>query len=398
MSALRPARALTIAATFAALAMVATGCSSSNNSSTDVSTPSSSSTASTAAATSAGVAAARAIVAQYLTQKPTISPIPPLSKSVPSGKSVVLIACAEVSCQPAVAGMKDAAAALHWSARVIVSDGTPAGDIQAWQNAVASRPTAISALSGGIPFKTVSSEISEAQKNGTTIGVIGTGPGDLPVGGNSPIVGAVNSPTITAADGRLAGAAVVANAGTGPKVGIVFDQSVSAFAPLVQAATSVIDAAGGSVSIIPAPLADISTTDAQTVANYLRANPDVTYVILTTDDYTTGLQAALATAGLTGKVKIFGTQALPGISLNEVKSGLLTATIIREIEVVGWRSLDQVARAVVGDPIEDNDSTGSLQLVTKQNLAAALMENAETFPYPSQNAIQAAFEAAWKNS
>lgn len=345
----------------------------------------------TAASASAVVSQDKKIVGAY-SKAPAPLPLTPLSKPVPAKKLASLVTCSNAVCTPYTQGLEAATDALGWTYKNVVTDDTPQGLVSAWKSALQVKPAAIVSVGGGVPFNIVTPQMQAAKKAGIPISV--SGPGTYPIGGSSPVVGATGGPAQWAQDGKLISSEVVATAGPKPNVVYVEDSAFPGYFPVTVAVKKMIPAAGGTVSVLQAPLSGLGTQDDQLIVSYLRSHPQTNAVVLAIDDYTEGLSAALAAAGLTDKVKLYGSFAIT-TSLAEVQSGLLTATILQEDAVGGWRALDQDVRSMIGQHNPDPAPAGAAEIVTKANVAAAMKINFETFPYKNQTAMANAFKAAW---
>jgi ribose transport system substrate-binding protein len=391
----RRLRAAVLMSTMVALALVVTACGSSKSSGGGAGA--SSAKASSGSGGNAEVKWAQAYVAKYRTQVPVPPAIPPVSKPIPKGKSVTLVTCPFQGCQPFVTGASDAAKALGWSYRSIVNSGTPASAVEAWKNAIAQHPSAIFGMSSGIGYQVVSQQLAQGKKEGIVEGGTSAGPGVYPVGGSSAMVGTELGTAQTELVGKVLGAAIVDYAGSGPDTLIVSDKSNPAWNNSVTQVENIIKAAGGTTHFLQAPLQNLGTQDAQLIANYVRANPNIKYVAVIYDGYFTGLQAAMGAAGVLGKVKLFSGEALQ-TSLPLIKSGFITGDILQQSETASWDGIDQLARGIAGDRIAVPDLPGTVWLIEKQNIAEALKQNLYTFPYKNTADIRAAYVKAWTAS
>ena len=183
----------------AALGLVIAACSSTSSGTSTAGTSASAgnSAAVTGISTSAGVQAAKAEL-KVAEARPASINLPPVTASIPSGKTVTFVHCGVAVCDTIAAAIKNAAAVLGWKVDVIPSNGTPASVKAAWDTVVRLHPAV--AFGSGFDHTLFASEALQLQAmhvpvmNWTTTDTTGQGlvfvhggPSEVPVVGLSLI-------------------------------------------------------------------------------------------------------------------------------------------------------------------------------------------------------------------
>ncbi len=126
------------------------------------------------------------------------------------------------------------------------------------------------------------------------------------------------------------------------------------------------------------------------VVGFLRAHPATKYVAAGFDDEFIGLPAALSAAGLSGSVKLIGSD--PGATeLPYLKSGQESASVTFPAGSTMFLLADSLARSFVGASVAPDDIVLPRQLVTGSTLTST------TAPPDIPN-YQQQFEALWTPS
>jgi ribose transport system substrate-binding protein len=332
----------------AVLGVVIAACSSSVNSSS-TSTGTSTSAGATGSSTSSGVAAAEAEL-KVAEARPTSINLPPFSKAIPSGKTVTFVHCGVAVCDTIAAAIKNAAAVLGWKVDVIPTDGTPASVKAAWDTVVRLHPAV--AFGSGFDRALFASEASQLAAmhvpvmNWTTTDTVGQGlafvhggPSEVPVVGEQMAAWVVantqgkadtlyvNLPTFVILQPVMAG----------------FESYYKQWCPDCK------------LSTMSVPLTSIGTTAPSLIVSYLRAHPDINRIAVGYDGVDVGLPAALASAGLSGKVKFIG-EAPTATNLAYVQAGTEAATVAQGVYEIWAMYLDAAARALTGQSLAPDDA------------------------------------------
>ena len=335
----------------AALGVVIAACSTSAGTGT-AGTSASAGGGSTAAAggsTSAGVRAAEADLKVAETRPASIG-LPAFSTAIPAGKTVSFVHCGVAVCDTIAAAIKNAAAILGWKVDVIPTNGTPASVKAAWDTVV--RLHLDAAFGSGFDRALFASEASQLAAmhvpvmNWTTTDTVGQGlvfvhggPSEVPVVGEQMAAWVV-------ADTQGKADTLYVNLPTYVILQPVmdgFDSYYKQWCP------------GCKLSTMSVPLTSIGTTAPSLIVSYLRAHPDINRIAVGYDGIDVGLPAALAAAGLSGKVKFIG-EAPTATNLAYVQAGTEAATVAQGVYEIWAMYLDAAARALTGQSLAPDDA------------------------------------------
>lgn len=343
---------------------------------------------SSGSADTAGLKAAQDYIGQNAAN-PTSIGLTELPKAPPTGKKVIMLL---VSPQPValrVANAMDAASkVLGWDFSTINAGGTPAETVKAFDAALAKSPDVICPCGTGSStlFK---KQIDEANKRGITIiqNVVADGPID---GVLANVAGADQQDVY----GKLVAAEFIS--GTKGK-GTVALFNINAF-PILKAFTdSFVKAVKEwcprcSVDTQNQQLADVGTKTPANVVAYLQRHPDVKYAAFGNGDLALGVSAAIKTAGLKG-IKIIG-ESPSKANLEALKTGDETAWAGYPVEMMGWRTIDVLARHFVDADVAAAVAVPlSGQMITPDTIGTVAMENGE---YVAVAGYQDQFKKIWK--
>lgn len=375
-----PARPVATAAALLLLAVLA-ACSNSN------SAGSGDGSAAGAGTSSSQVAAARAAVAKWKRPPTSIGVTEPLRTPPPAGKTFVWLNCELAACTEIRAGVEEATKAAGWNLKIVqYQQANTASLVGAFKVALGYHPTAVGL--SGLPEQVWSSVIPSYRAAGVAIIAGYVGPLTL----NDTVIGNVSGPP----DGQLTGQ-ILANwfiadsGGKGHALSVRTDDLPylktfnDAFAAEARAKcagckirdlnTSVTQATGGKVN--------------SAVVAELQRDRSIDYVIATEGPFINGLPAALAAAGLRGKVKIAGENG--GVeNLTAIKNGTEAAWTGASLHIGGWQYLDIAIRHAEGMKFDPYDGTQPKQLLTKD------VEFTPTNDYDEPANYQEQFTKLWK--
>lgn len=303
----------------------------------------------TSGSTSAGVQAAEAEL-KVAEARPASIGLPAFTKAIPSGKTVTFVHCGVAVCDTIAAAIKNAAAILGWKVDVIPTNGTPASIKAAWDTVVRLHPAV--AFGSGFDRALFASEVSQLAAmhvpvmNWTTTDTAGQGltfvhggPSEVPVVGEQMAAWVVadtqgkadtlyvNLPTYVILQPVMEG----------------FDSYYKQWCP------------GCKLSTMSVPLTSIGTTAPSLIVSYLRAHPDINRIAVGYDGIDVGLPAALASAGLSSKVKFIG-EAPTATNLAYVQAGTEAATVSQGVYEIWAMYLDAAARAVTGQSLAPDNA------------------------------------------
>ena len=350
----------------AALGLVIAACSSTSTGTSTAGTTTAGSSASAGSSvigssTSSGGQAAEAEL-KVAEDRPASVNLPTVSTAIPSGKTVSFVHCGVAVCDTIAAAIKNAAAVLGWKVDVIPTNGTPASVKAAWDTVVRLHPAV--AFGSGFNRALFASEASQLasmkvpvmdwstlDSPGQGITFVKGGPSEVPVVGEQMAAWVVastqgkadtlyiNLPTFVILQPVMEG----------------FDSYYKQWCP------------GCKLSTMSVPLTSIGTTAPSLIVSYLRTHPDINRIAVGYNGVDVGLPAALAAAGLSGKVKFIG-EAPTATNLAYVQAGTEAATVAQGYYEIWAMYLDAAARALTGQSLApDNAWKVPWFLVTQSN-------------------------------
>lgn len=281
-----------LAATVVALALVLTACGGSSSGGS--SSPSASSSSS-----GGQFADIQASIQQNLQRPTSIGITDKVQGSIPKNKNIDWIQCSVPACVALTPPLKAAVQAVGWHLKVVDGGVTPESIKAAWDQAVQDKPDAV--IASGFPRVLFNPEVAQLKKMG--IPVLDMTTADSPGNGLTAVFD--YGPDYLASGKRLADYALSKD---GTKVNAVSVTS-SAFANLgfvAQGFKQELQAkcASCKVASIDVPVTSIGKDLPTRVTSYFSAHPDVNWAYIGYDDMVLGLPAAMASAGLSGKVKL----------------------------------------------------------------------------------------------
>jgi ribose transport system substrate-binding protein len=377
--------------TAAAIAVSVSACGSSGrttNSTTASNTADSSSaaTASGSSASTSGLAQAQADLNAHIKAPTTIGATLPIKKPIPKGKHLVYVNCGATACTNQGNGLLAAAKVLGWTVTTIQAAPTPPSVQAAMSQALRMSPDAV--VSAGFSRALYPNQMAEM--NQRHIAVISS-TGLEPTGVAGTTFNAEPPAAASAATSLLADKTVVDMGGRGD-IGVVYltgyplpkiytDAYVARVKQVCPACTTT------SLNIQPTSIGKDAGT---IIANFLRANPNVSHLMLSYDALGVGLPAAVKAAGISlPKVYSYSPDA-PGIEALE--QGTETAAVPQPYGEIGWMWADALARLWTGGSVTAAQTWPGWVLWSKQynNLPASAN------PYPTIiQGYQRQYEKLW---
>jgi ribose transport system substrate-binding protein len=290
---------------------------------------------------------AAAIVEQFSVRPTSIPNTIPIEGEIPTGLSVFFISCGAPACEAEIPILQEAADILEWELTAISTDPTKPEQIPAaWDRVVSEQPDVL--LYTATPRAQVATQFEAAAANGTQI--IACCTTDPPEDGLQYVI---STPEQTGELGRIIAAWVVNDAAGEPAHALYLD--LPDF-PILSALRTDFEAGLTELcepcthDAIEFGLADLASASDQ-VVSYLRAHPDVKYVIQSTDS-TFSLPAALEAAGLTD-IRIFG-EGPTSATLADIDAGRQAGTMAFAFWEVMFSMMDSAVRESVGMEQEMN--------------------------------------------
>jgi ribose transport system substrate-binding protein len=294
----------------------------------------------------AAATTAKAAVEAPPTKPPTeIQVSDELPSKPPAGKQVVFLQCELPACERYVPGVKAAASALGWSAKVqVFKNANPGAGLQ---SAINEHPDYIAIT--GIPAVALKPQLAAAAK--ADIPVISCATPDKPAPGGyaAQCGGSLES------DADYVGRWMINDSGGDADVVAV---TIPQF-PVLNTETDWLKAnlerqcAECSYDQLDVTVQDVGGGAVpQKVVAYLQSHPDVDYVYFTFNDLTRGVPPVLRTAGFDKKVKLVGAAGDASI-MKEIGSTQAAWTIAPNV-YSAWVMFDAMARLSVGETLSDD--------------------------------------------
>jgi hypothetical protein len=366
--------AAVLVAALAAVALAACGSSSSSSSST------SSSSTSGSSGSSAAVAKATSAVATLET-RPTTFTVPPLPKKPTAGKTVDYISCGVPVCIASGIFVKEAAEAVGWHYKFLNAGLTPTSVAAAYEQAVNDDPGGVVGTGGFAPELMVHQLAKLKEKNVPVALNITENPKNVP--GVTFIQLGTKGQT---EKGEEIGDWILADSkGKDAHVGIIHAPATPVYAyahKSIEAAMSSANCNSCSVTKYEFPEADIGTKLPTEIVTFLRTHPEINYLFFDFANEVDGVPSALASAGLSSKVKIATTDS-GSIEDEYLKKGQMSVTAGDPWPEAYWGMFDVILRAQQGAPLAPAENivyprmlfTGSNVLVSSTAAPPPLVAN-----------------------
>jgi ribose transport system substrate-binding protein len=339
-------------------ALVIAGCSSSSSTSGGGASNISSSSAGGSA--SSGVTAAKAYQDQFLSTPTSIGISTPLKSKPASGKLLVGLSSGLGSAVVLAKYWAQAAADVGWQYKTLISGGTPTAQQAAMSSAIQLNPAGI--LTSGIPNATIQTQLTLAASKGIWVNTSAST--DPPSGAMFDT--SIANPDQLAQWGKMVAAYVVVQSNgkanveefTLPVFPILLDFDTAFMAAMKQWCPAC------KVATNPQLASAIGTTTPAAVVSAVTRNPSANWLIFDLGDLETGVDSALAAAGLHG-LHIGGLTA-DTPQIQGLKNGKQDVWTAYSLPIVAYRQVDSFARKFEGMPT----LTAALptQLMTQQNV------------------------------
>ena len=289
----------------------------------------------------------------------------PLSGKPPAGKKVVMLGTNDPNNQKIQKSLKDLSAAAGWSYEVVSYDpANPATFNQAIDTAITKKANYVA--EAGIPLTpAMTKKVQDAGAKWVLTSV-------HPVDVKDPVIVDANAYANDELMGKVLADFFIKD--SNGKGNIVIEH-VPAY-PILGGFTDGFQAEvkelcpDCKVTIQDITIPDLVAGKVPSVmVSALRKNPDANYVGFDVGPFANGIDAALASAGLTGKVKVIG-EAADEAALAALKSGKHTAWTGFDPVYSTYVMMDAMFRDSLGMPI-DQDASGlqTTQILTKDNVS-----------------------------
>lgn len=345
------------AAVVAVAGLLAAGCGSSSDSSSG-----GSSTGSSASSGAVDTAGAQAVLAPY-TGRPSPFPVDqPLPRPLPAGTKLGFLQCVTPVCGVFATALQPAAKTLGAQLDVVKA-GASADELQsAMSSLIEKQPKGL--IIPGIEPATISGGFKTAQQKGITVVANGIMGAD-----RYGVQGQTLGEPAAALAGKLMAAWVVQR--KGDKAHTVFYNT-----PELSFATPIKTSFGAtmkrlcpscSVRYVDVPIATIGNSAPAHVTSDLQSHPKDNTMVFASSEASTGLPAALRTAGL--NLDSIGFAPGPA-NLQDIKDGKMTAGVAVDIATTIWTLADEMARLLQKAPLTagEKSTVPVMQVVTAKDL------------------------------
>jgi ribose transport system substrate-binding protein len=315
---------------------------------------------------SSGVSAAKAYSGQFLKTPTNINISTPLKSKPPSGKLLIGLDSGTGLAVVFAKYWAKAAADLGWTYKDLNSGSTPASQQAAFNSAIQQNPAGI--LTSGIPNATLASGLALAKQKGIWVNSSAD---------TDPPKGAMFDTSIANPDQLHEWGKMVAGYVVGQSDGKAVIQmfSLPVF-PILYEFDKAFKAAIAQwcpdckITEHPQQGSDIGTKTPQAVVSSVTRNPSTNWLIFDLGDLATGVNAALAAAGLHG-LHIGGLTAdSPNIAA--VKNKTQDVWTAYSLPIVAYRQVDSFARKFENSPTLK--ATLPTQLITPDNVSSLVMD------------------------
>jgi ribose transport system substrate-binding protein len=342
-------------------------------------------------APAAGVPSTLAKMVQSWMKRPdSIGITTPVGKPIPKGKTIEYISCGGLACNDAGAEMQAGAAKLGWTVKTTTA-ATPAAFKAAVDAAIQQHVSALTYWSE--PASTILPEFKELKAMKipvvTTATTEPTDIGQASINNlSNPGILATIYPgsTIYATIAQLAEVAVYYG---GTKANILdispAGYSYTATQDALYTKTVAKWCPGCTVHHLDIPYSDIGPSSISEIVNEIRST-HATVLDTSTDDFVEGVPQALKANGV--KVSTILTSAPTSASLEDIKSGVVTAGLAFATPETSWAALDALARYFAGVSVKPSVAPAPTWLITKSSVPGL-----STFPVDAN--YQQAFEKLW---
>ena len=338
-----------------------------------------------APSTEDATAAVAAIVADALIRPTQIEVTAPLGVPAPTNKTIDWIQCSIPACTQLGVAFKDATDALGWTLNIIDGGITPETIANAWQMAVTNKHDAV--IGSGFPVVVFADSLKALEAAKIPVVLLNVtdevGNGVIAVVQGAPVYGpngALQADWVTADSGGSANTLYVSTSAF-PVVGLRADGFKAEYEKVCT---------GCKLDTLDALISDFGNPLNTQIIAYLQSHPEVNYVVAGVSDMITGLNSALAGAGLSDQVSVMTNDLNPALA-EDLKAGgpLKAATILENVNVM-WQITDVLVRYFAGVDYLTTANVPSNGWIVTTDTVSEFVE-----PYPLVEDYQAEYKALW---
>jgi ABC-type sugar transport system substrate-binding protein len=352
--------------------VLVSGCGSSDDSGTSSSTVSE--------AGSRGYAEAQKIV-EGMTGKSSVSPTAPLT-SRPEGKTVAVLDCGLPPCKEQSEQWQAEGPRLGMSVKIVPSGITASAVNSALDQVLAMKPDGVAIT--GLPTTFIQSHIPRLKDAGIDIVTVFTN--DDPQIGPWNVAGNAYQEDLGV---KQAAMAAVLGGGKGHELLVNADSIGGQTAQAKVIEKRLPEFGDFKITRLSVNPADIGKNVPNQVVSAVQRDPSINLIQFTGGDFVQGVAQALQRAGLRNQVKIIATGG--PTSYGPLKAGQLDAAFGTSQTMVGWASVDAMARKLTGQRPENLNAIGSEALYPKD-----VTWDPNTTDWPGPDGWQANYEKLWR--
>lgn len=317
------------------------------------------------------VAEAQEFVQPFLNSPTQLNLSEPLSRKPDAGKTLIAISNGSPSNTVLDQAIKAACEVLGWEFKELVAGATAEEQQSAFSSAVQLKPDGISL--SGIPRRTIAAGLEAAEAAGIAVSINAS----TDENGGAVFDTAIAGPEQLATWGKMVAAFMVAQSQGDQKIAIfdlpvypILHEFVASFQDNVKTWCP-----GCDMTEVHQQGADIGTKTPGSVVSTLQRAPDTDWIVFDLGDLSTGVDASLRGAGMTGKVKVAGLTGTRE-NIKAVKDGTQHAWTAYPLHIVGWRVVDAFARKFNGDSLDaTKNALLPTQLITQENVNSLVLDD-----------------------
>jgi ribose transport system substrate-binding protein len=331
--------------------------------------------------------------AKALEKRPTsVGVTEKIGAPVPPGKKIDFVVPNVPSALAMADPLKQAAAALSWTATVINAGTSPETFVSSVEKALQDKPDGV--FIAGVPPQVITKQLEALKAAKIPVITLGAPLGNIPDPSTGIIFNIAGTPYNTDAGTALANWVTADSDGSTSALTL----SVPDF-PGPTAVAKGFKAQMGKVC----PSCKVDSMDLaadtlgqsapQKISGYLRTHKDVKYVIADFDDMFAGLPAALQAAGITG-VKLLGNTPSVTDQVNISAGNYEVAGYVFALFENPWRVIDVFARHIVGKPVDVSANAPiPAWIISKDNQSTWGGDPQDTWPLVAD--YQDQYKALW---
>ena len=146
------------------------------------------------------------------------------------------------------------------------------------------------------------------------------------------------------------------------------------------------------VRVVDIPITEVGSTAARTIVSDLQAHPETEGFLVATDELQNGLPAAMDVAGL--DVPGIGYAPSP-VNFQQIADGQQLGTLARDLQMLAWLTMDQVARGLAGQEQDYSDIVTEVGPAIAQIVTVDNVPSDPTVGYEAFDDLEEQFARLW---